>query len=118
MIKIGRGLDIYQAADGKFSIGYCDFDLRRCHETTVDIFHKKSVKANAAMWTWYGDLCSRHAFMAVHRITVQSMIVCAFKSSMRSIVSVTWIRTKIKCMDDGILVLTKYQESTVNIVLY
>lgn len=41
IVKIGRGLDIYKATDSKFSIGYCDFDLRKCHETTVDIFHSK-----------------------------------------------------------------------------
>uniref|UniRef100_A0A4W2EM82 MIT domain-containing protein 1 n=1 Tax=Bos indicus x Bos taurus TaxID=30522 RepID=A0A4W2EM82_BOBOX len=27
-----------------FSLGYCDFDLRPCHETTVDIFHNKHTK--------------------------------------------------------------------------
>lgn len=41
IVKIGRGLDIYKATDSKFSIGYCDFDLRKCHATTVDIFHSK-----------------------------------------------------------------------------
>ena len=39
IIKIGRGLDMYKATEGKFVIGFCDFDLRRCHETTVDVFH-------------------------------------------------------------------------------
>ncbi|PVD35251.1 hypothetical protein C0Q70_06532 [Pomacea canaliculata] len=43
IIKIGRGLDIYRPTD-KFSLGFCDFDLRRCHETTIDIFHKRSIK--------------------------------------------------------------------------
>jgi len=43
-IKIGRGLDIYKPpSGGKFSLGTYDFDLRRCHETTVDIFHKSTV---------------------------------------------------------------------------
>jgi len=42
-VKIGRGLDIYKATDGKFSIGFCDFDLRSCHKTTVDIFHTNYV---------------------------------------------------------------------------
>lgn len=44
IIKIGRGLDIYKPARSKFSIGYCDYDLRPCHETTIDIFHSKDVK--------------------------------------------------------------------------
>ncbi|CAH1776800.1 unnamed protein product [Owenia fusiformis] len=41
IIKVGRGLDYFKATNGKFVIGFCDFDLRKCHETTVDIFHKK-----------------------------------------------------------------------------
>ncbi|XP_067842346.1 MIT domain-containing protein 1 isoform X3 [Heptranchias perlo] len=44
MIKIGRGLDYFKKTQGRFSIGYCDFDLRQCHETTVDIFHIKHTK--------------------------------------------------------------------------
>ena len=47
VIKIGRGLDIYKPTENKFSVGFCDFDLRQCHETTVDIFHRKSVKDGA-----------------------------------------------------------------------
>lgn len=42
IIKIGRGLDYFKPT-GKFSLGYCDFDLRPCHKTTIDIFHKKYV---------------------------------------------------------------------------
>jgi ATP-dependent Lon protease len=38
LIKIGRGLDIYQRPDNWFSIGSSDFDLRPCLETTVDVF--------------------------------------------------------------------------------
>ncbi|XP_063999634.1 MIT domain-containing protein 1 isoform X2 [Pogoniulus pusillus] len=44
MIKIGRGLDYFKKPRGRFSIGYCDLDLRPCHETTVDIFHTKHTK--------------------------------------------------------------------------
>ncbi|XP_062484524.1 MIT domain-containing protein 1 [Pezoporus occidentalis] len=44
MIKIGRGLDYFKRPQGRFSIGYCDFDLRPCHETTVDVFHTKHTK--------------------------------------------------------------------------
>ncbi|CAG05794.1 unnamed protein product [Tetraodon nigroviridis] len=29
---------------GRFSVGYCDYDLRHCQETTVDIFHTKHTK--------------------------------------------------------------------------
>ncbi|KAK7882423.1 hypothetical protein WMY93_028597 [Mugilogobius chulae] len=44
IIKIGRGLDYFKRPKGRFSIGYCDYDLRLCHETTVDIFHTKHTK--------------------------------------------------------------------------
>lgn len=37
IIKIGRGLDYFKHTK-KFAIGFCDQNLRRCHETTVDIF--------------------------------------------------------------------------------
>ncbi|KAM4867233.1 MIT domain-containing protein 1 isoform 2-T2 [Thomomys bottae] len=43
-IKIGRGLDYFKRPQGSFSLGYCDFDLRPCRETTVDIFHNKHTK--------------------------------------------------------------------------
>lgn len=48
VIKIGRGLDIYKPTD-KFSIGYCDYDLRPCHETTVDIFHTNALKNSSGV---------------------------------------------------------------------
>jgi ATP-dependent Lon protease len=38
VIKIGRGLDIYQKPDEWFAIGASDYYLRRCLETKVDIF--------------------------------------------------------------------------------
>ncbi|KAF0871507.1 MIT domain-containing protein 1 isoform X1 [Crocuta crocuta] len=44
MIKIGRGLDYFKKPQSRFSLGCCDFDLRPCHETTVDIFHNKHTK--------------------------------------------------------------------------
>ncbi|XP_054888048.1 MIT domain-containing protein 1 [Poeciliopsis prolifica] len=44
IIKIGRGLDYFKKPKGRFSIGYCDYDLRHCHETSVDIFHTKHTK--------------------------------------------------------------------------
>lgn len=44
IIKIGRGLDYFKKPKGRFSVGYCDYDLRECHETTVDIFHTKHTK--------------------------------------------------------------------------
>ncbi|XP_059151855.1 MIT domain-containing protein 1-like isoform X3 [Physella acuta] len=46
VIKIGRGLDLYKSCD-KFSIGFCDLELRPCHETTVDIFHQTTLKSNS-----------------------------------------------------------------------
>ncbi|CAN9497526.1 unnamed protein product [Ophioblennius macclurei] len=44
IIKIGRGLDYFKRPKGRFSVGYCDYDLRQCHETSVDIFHTKHTK--------------------------------------------------------------------------
>ena len=41
IIKIGRGLDYFKAPPGKFCIGFCDFNLRECHETVIDIYLKK-----------------------------------------------------------------------------
>lgn len=41
LIKIGRGLDIFRAPEGKIVIGCYDLDLRPCLETTVDIFFRK-----------------------------------------------------------------------------
>ena len=38
VIKIGRGLDFYQKANGWFEIGANDLALRKCLETKVDIF--------------------------------------------------------------------------------
>ncbi|XP_037506139.1 LOW QUALITY PROTEIN: MIT domain-containing protein 1-like [Rhipicephalus sanguineus] len=43
IIKIGRGLDYFRPAATKFSLGYFDHDLRTCHETTIDIFHRNYV---------------------------------------------------------------------------
>ena len=42
IIKIGRGLDIYQRPDSWFSIGSADFELRPCLETTVDIYRTEN----------------------------------------------------------------------------
>ncbi|XP_054643094.1 MIT domain-containing protein 1 isoform X3 [Dunckerocampus dactyliophorus] len=44
IIKIGRGLDYFKRPKGRFSVGYCDHDLRQCYETTIDIFHTKHTK--------------------------------------------------------------------------
>ena len=41
IIKVGRGLDIYKPPEGKMVLGYFDLDLRKCLETTVDIFYRK-----------------------------------------------------------------------------
>jgi len=41
VIKIGRGLDIFKPPEGKIVLGYFDLDLRKCLETTVDIFFMK-----------------------------------------------------------------------------
>lgn len=44
IIKIGRGLDYFKKPKGRYSIGFCDYNLRQCQETTVDIFHAKHTK--------------------------------------------------------------------------
>jgi len=41
VVKIGRGLDIFKPPEGKMVLGYFDLGLRKCLETTVDIFFKK-----------------------------------------------------------------------------
>ncbi|XP_033111226.1 MIT domain-containing protein 1-like, partial [Anneissia japonica] len=38
-VKIGRGLDYFKPTESRHSIGCCDMDLRKCHETTINIFH-------------------------------------------------------------------------------
>ncbi|XP_034241158.1 MIT domain-containing protein 1-like isoform X1 [Thrips palmi] len=40
IIKIGRGLDYFKSPENKMALGVFNMDLRKCHETTVDIFHK------------------------------------------------------------------------------
>ncbi|MBE7502036.1 MAG: BREX system Lon protease-like protein BrxL [Verrucomicrobiales bacterium] len=42
VVKIGRGLDIYQRPDDWLEIGANDLDLRPCLETTVDVFLEAS----------------------------------------------------------------------------
>ncbi|NIM17540.1 MAG: BREX system Lon protease-like protein BrxL [Candidatus Aminicenantes bacterium] len=44
IIKIGRGLDFYQAPEDWYSLGATDMDLRPCLETRVDIFRVESKK--------------------------------------------------------------------------
>ena len=41
VVKIGRGLDIYKPPEGKMALGAFDLKLRKCLETTVDIFFQK-----------------------------------------------------------------------------
>ena len=38
VIKIGRGLDLYQRPQSWFEVGANDLSLRKCLETKVDIF--------------------------------------------------------------------------------
>ncbi|XP_018605488.1 MIT domain-containing protein 1 isoform X2 [Scleropages formosus] len=46
IVKIGRGLDYYKKPKSRFAVGYCDYDLRQCQETTVDVFHTKHTKTS------------------------------------------------------------------------
>jgi ATP-dependent Lon protease len=41
-IKIGRGLDFFQKPDSWFGVGVNDLSLRKCLETSVDIFRAKT----------------------------------------------------------------------------
>ena len=47
---MGRGLDYFKATPTKFCLGYCDFDLRPCHQTNIDIMHRKHTKAADLRW--------------------------------------------------------------------
>ncbi|VIO92130.1 MIT domain containing protein, partial [Brugia malayi] len=40
VVKIGRGLNYFQSV-GHCEIGSCDLNLRKCHETSIDIFKFK-----------------------------------------------------------------------------
>ncbi len=42
VIKIGRGLDFYQKPGSWFEVGANELSLRKCLETKVDIFKRKS----------------------------------------------------------------------------
>ncbi|XP_064097461.1 MIT domain-containing protein 1-like [Macrobrachium rosenbergii] len=44
IIKIGRGLDYFKRPESKFSIGWSNHHFRKCHQTTVDIFHQQTVR--------------------------------------------------------------------------
>lgn len=53
MIKIGRGLDYFKKPQSHLSLGYCDFDLRPGHETTVDIFHNRHTQKLSGYWVFF-----------------------------------------------------------------
>lgn len=79
IVKIGRGLDIYKATDTKFSIGFCDFDLRPCHKTTIDIFHSKSINKSNDDSSWQKFLLDKVFYLKItvllsasHAITERS----------------------------------------------
>ena len=38
VIKIGRGLDYFKGPREPMTIGFCDYDLRPCYQTTVDVY--------------------------------------------------------------------------------
>lgn len=40
VVKIGRGLDVYQKLDNWFTVGASDLEMRPCMETKVDIYRK------------------------------------------------------------------------------
>lgn len=41
VVKIGRGLDIYQKPESRLSVSAADFSLRPCRKTKVDVFRHK-----------------------------------------------------------------------------
>jgi ATP-dependent Lon protease len=38
IVKIGRGLDFFQKPDSWFGVGVNELSLRKCLETSIDIF--------------------------------------------------------------------------------
>ena len=46
LILMGRGLDIYNKPEGKYSPGYFDLELRKCMKTSVQIFVGSDVFKN------------------------------------------------------------------------
>lgn len=48
IIKIGRGLDYFKAPEGKFVLGSCDLELRRCLETTIHILHRNQLQTGGS----------------------------------------------------------------------
>ncbi|CAL8080293.1 unnamed protein product [Calicophoron daubneyi] len=45
IVKIGRGLDYVRRSEHKFcGLGVHDYDFRPCAATTVDIFHRSSLR--------------------------------------------------------------------------
>ncbi|XP_054733810.1 MIT domain-containing protein 1-like [Anastrepha obliqua] len=45
IIKIGRGLHFFKATDPYYSLGFCDYDFRKCLQTDVDIWRTKHFAA-------------------------------------------------------------------------
>jgi len=42
IIKIDKGLDFFKQPTGKFSVGFCDFELRPVQQTTFQICHQNN----------------------------------------------------------------------------
>ena len=47
VVKIGRGLDIYQPPGSWLEIGALDLSLRKCQETKVDIYRELDAPGRA-----------------------------------------------------------------------
>ncbi|XP_051662786.1 MIT domain-containing protein 1 isoform X4 [Manacus candei] len=102
MIKIGRGLDYFKKPQGRFSIGYCDFDLRPCHETTVDVFHTKHTKkiysvTECAAMTWIPMFCM--AWQDCRLIPAETPLV-PLRKVRDSLKSLLELQLRVFCMDN------------------
>lgn len=42
VVKIGRGLDFFKGQE-KMTVGFCDYDLRECLETTIEVYDTRCI---------------------------------------------------------------------------
>ena len=98
IIKIGRGLDYFKRT-GQYSIGFCNMDLRRCHETTIDIFHRKHTKDS--WWRFHLLPCpppfskSLRLHLSLKYVYVQSSLV---QNAWANQMSIKLLRYQIVCL--------------------
>ena len=84
VVKIGRGLDIFKPPEGKMVLGYFDLGLRKCLETTVDIFFKKWPQRESIHWKllqmWILTLCDvyiNEMYKSIKNVTILLDKMCS-----------------------------------------